>query len=85
MYLDEFERLAGEMPNLHVHYALSEPKRRSEWRGEKGFIHESVAAHVAAGGDRQAFLCGPPAMIEATLKVLDGKDVPRDRVFFDEF
>ncbi|MBN1673784.1 MAG: 2Fe-2S iron-sulfur cluster binding domain-containing protein [Kiritimatiellae bacterium] len=85
MYLDEFRQLAREMTGLQVHYALSEPKRGSDWPGETGFIHESVARHLDAGVERQAFLCGPPPMIEATLQVLDDKGVSRDRIFFDEF
>lgn len=85
MYMEEFEDLAGKMPNLHVHYALSEPRHSPEWQGETGFIHESVDKHVGTEGKRQAFLCGPPLMIEATMKVLDEKGISRDRVFYDEF
>ena len=85
MYLEEFRRLADAMPGLSVHYALSKPGRRSAWSGETGFIHESVAAHLGTMGDRQAFLCGPPKMVEATMKVLEEKRLPKDRVFYDEF
>lgn len=85
MYLDEFQRLADEMPGLSVHYALSEPGRRSAWNGETGLIHESVAEHLGTMGDRQAFLCGPPKMIEATMKVLEEKRLSKDRIFYDEF
>ena len=86
MYMDEFRQLEQKMPNLHVHYALSEPGDEDKaWSGETGFIHTSVDAHVPAEGKRQAFLCGPPLMIEATMKVLKDKEIPEDRVFYDEF
>ncbi len=85
MYLEEFRRLAETMPNLHVHYALSEPDGQADWTGETGFIHESVRAHIDPDGPKQAFLCGPPPMIEATRKVLRDKNVPDEKVFFDEF
>ena len=85
MYFDEFVALKEKMPNLDVHYALSEPDQSPDWDGETGFIHESVIAHMAAEGPRQAFLCGPPPMIEATMKVLDDKQVPSDMVFYDKF
>lgn len=85
MYNDEFGELKKRLPNLSVHYALSEPQHSPEWTGETGFIHESVDTHMPTDGKRQAFLCGPPLMIEATMKVLDSKNVPKDRVFYDEF
>ncbi|MBL7106099.1 MAG: 2Fe-2S iron-sulfur cluster binding domain-containing protein [Phycisphaerae bacterium] len=87
MYLEEFEQLADEMSNFEVHYALSDPKHSSPWQGERGYIHESVAKHVNGdgNGNRQAFLCGPPLMIEAVTKVLEEKNVPKDLIFYDEF
>lgn len=85
MYLDDFNELAGKMSNLHVHYALSEPADYDEWTGETGFIHESVARHLGSEGRRQAFLCGPPLMIEATMNVLSDKGIEGDDVFYDEF
>lgn len=87
MYLEEFDKLKKEMPNLHVHYALSEPKRSSKWQGETGFIHESVDRHIKIDKDtkRQAFLCGPPLMTKAVLKVLKEKGIPRNQIFYDEF
>ena len=36
-------------------------------------------------GHRQAFVCGPPKMIEATMKVLEEKRLSKDRIFYDEF
>ena len=85
MYMTEFEELASRMQNLHIHYALSEPQHYPEWQGETCFIHESVERHIGAEGARTAFLCGPPLMIEATMKVLAAKGIPRKKVFYDEF
>ncbi len=88
MYIDEFKKLQKEMPGLHIHYALSEPKKSSDWKGETGFIHESVDKHISKkdkDAKRQIFLCGPPLMIKAVRKVLKEKGVPRKKIFFDEF
>ena len=85
MYLQDFLELSKSMPNLRVHYALSEPKHSPEWEGETGFIHERVAEHVSVEGRHQAFLCGPPLMIEASMKVLKDKQIPREQIFYDEF
>lgn len=85
-YLDEFKRLAAEHPNFHVVYALSNPgENDAAWGGETGFIHLSVDRHLDAGVKRQAFLCGPPLMIEAVMAVLDDKQVAPADVFYDKF
>ncbi len=46
-----------------------------EWDGETGFIRLSVDKYLEPGVRRQAFLCGPPPMIEAVMRVLDEKGV----------
>ena len=85
-YLDEYKKLAEEHPNFHVVYALSDPLGPDdEWDGETGFIHLSVDRHLEAGVTRQAFLCGPPLMIEAVTVVLREKGIPPKEIFYDEF
>jgi len=85
-YLDEFNELAKAHPNFHVVYALSGPLTPGEqWDGEKGFVHLSVDKHLTGGASRQAFLCGPPPMIEAVTRVLHRKGVKPQDVFYDKF
>ena len=85
MYMEEFLQDKKLMRNFEIHYALSEPQHSPDWKGETGFIHESVARNTGKDGKRQAFLCGPPLMIKATMKVLKEKGFSRKRVFYDEF
>ena len=83
-YLEQFEELAKKHANFHVVYALSDKLGEDEkWDGETGFIHLSVDKYLEAGARRQAFLCGPPLMIEAVTRVLQEKGV--DDIFYDEF
>jgi Na+-transporting NADH:ubiquinone oxidoreductase subunit F len=85
MYQDAIAALAGEMTSFHAHVALSEPGKGSAWDGETGLIHESVDRHLAPDVPRQAFLCGPPPMIEATRRVLLAKGMREEDIFADEF
>lgn len=83
-YLEQFEELAKKYPNLHVIYALSDKLGEDEkWDGETGFIHLSVDKYLEPDVRRQAFLCGPPLMIEAVTRVL--KEKGTDDIFYDEF
>jgi Na+-transporting NADH:ubiquinone oxidoreductase subunit F len=83
-YLEEWEQFSKEHPNFHVVYALSDELEKDEkWDGETGFIHLSVDKHIESDVPRQAFLCGPPLMIEAVTRVL--KEKGTDDIFYDEF
>lgn len=85
-YLDEFKALAEKHPNFHVVYALSDPLQPGEeWDGATGFIHLSVDKHLDPGVARQAFLCGPPPMIEAVTRVLEDKGLQPEDIFYDKF
>ena len=85
-YLEMYEELARKHPNFHVIYGLSEPKDDDDWTGETGFIHLSLDKMIEPdGGKRQAFLCGPPPMIDAVTQVLQAKGLEDNRIFYDEF
>lgn len=85
-YLDEYRALAARHPRFKVVYALSDPLAPDEtWDGETGFIHLAVDKLLASGVKRQAFLCGPPPMIEAVMDVLKSKGLPDSDIFYDKF
>ena len=85
-YLEDFQQLAQNHPNFHVVYALSEELTPGEeWDGETGFIHLSVDKYIVPGVRRQAFLCGPPPMIEAVTQVLVEKGMRPEEIFYDKF
>ncbi|MBI9017769.1 MAG: 2Fe-2S iron-sulfur cluster binding domain-containing protein [Phycisphaerae bacterium] len=87
-YMDEFNKLAEKFPNLHIVYALSDEltaEEKSSWTGETGYVHLAVDKFIKGDVQRQAFLCGPPLMIDAVTKVLIEKGVKPEDVFYDEF
>jgi Na+-transporting NADH:ubiquinone oxidoreductase subunit F len=85
-YRDEFRKLSKEHPSFKVVYALSDPLAEEEqWDGETGFIHLSVDKLLPPAPNRQAFLCGPPPMIEAVTEVLAKKGFRTEDIFYDKF
>jgi Na+-transporting NADH:ubiquinone oxidoreductase subunit F len=85
-YLEDFQALAKEHPNLKVIYALSDPLGPEErWDGDTGFIHLSVDKYLAGNSRHQAFLCGPPPMIEAVTRILDDRGFRKEEIFYDAF
>jgi len=88
-YREYFEDLARRCPNFSFHLALSEPQTEDNWTGLTGFIHEVLAEEYLKNHPKPAgieyYLCGPPVMVQATIKMLEGLSVPRHRLAFDEF
>ena len=85
-YLEQFKELERKNANFHVFYALSDALKLGEkWDGETGFIHLAVDKQLESGVPRQAFLCGPPPMIEAVTRVLEEKEIDTEDIFYDEF
>ena len=88
-YQDYFENLAGVHGNFAFHLALSSPLPEDNWAGHCGFIHEVVlrqylGLHANPEGV-EYYLCGPPLMIKACLKMLADLNVPASRISYDEF
>ena len=85
-YLEEFKSFEGKHPHFKVHYALSDPLETDEkWDGDNGFIHLSLDKRFKEQGKRQAFLCGPPPMIDAVIEVLKNKGLQDQDIFYDKF
>lgn len=82
----EFENLAKEVPNFEYLPVLSNEPEGSGWAGARGFVHE--AAKQRFDNDfrgRKAYLCGPPAMIDACITTLmQGRLFERD-IYTEKF
>jgi Na+-transporting NADH:ubiquinone oxidoreductase subunit F len=88
-YEDEFEKIEKKYPNFKFNLALSEPKAEDKWNGLTGFIHqvlydEYLSKHPEPE-EIEYYLCGPPMMIDAVLKMLDDLGVPQEMIAFDDF
>ncbi|MBT8080909.1 MAG: NADH:ubiquinone reductase (Na(+)-transporting) subunit F [Gammaproteobacteria bacterium] len=88
-YEEDFDELAEKNDNFRWHLALSEPQPEDNWTGLTGFIHqvlldEYLAKHPAPE-DCEYYLCGPPMMNSAVIKMLDSLGVPGDHIMLDDF
>ncbi len=84
-YTKELEKLKEEHPNFNYCFALSSPEETDTWDGEKGFIHLILEKHLTNGENVEAYLCGPPVMIDGVMKVLQEKGVDPKHIFYDKF
>jgi propane monooxygenase reductase component len=85
-YLDRLKQLAERLPGFRFVPALSMATAEDEWDGETGFITDVLDRDLKTGHmHTQAYLCGPPPMIDAAIPVLVRKGISEDRIFFDKF
>jgi len=88
-YKEYFEELEQMHPDFSFHLSLSEMTQSEIWQGYKGFVHQHLYESYLKGhpqpGNIEYYLCGPPPMIKASLKMLEDLGVKKDQISFDEF
>lgn len=68
---------------LDVIVVLSNEPEDSDWTGARGLVTALLPDHLSPTS--HAYLCGPPAMVDAALVPLQDAGVPREHVHFDRF
>jgi Na+-transporting NADH:ubiquinone oxidoreductase subunit F len=88
-YIDEFKDIEKNNPNFKFNIALSEPKAEDHWNGYTGFIHKVIIDNYLKQHPEpeeiEYYICGPPMMNQAVLKMLDDYGVPQEMIAFDDF
>ncbi|MBK7109049.1 MAG: NADH:ubiquinone reductase (Na(+)-transporting) subunit F [Bacteroidetes bacterium] len=88
-YTDQFRAIEKDFPNFQYNVALSEPLPEDNWTGYKGFIHQVVLDNYLKNHPEpeevEYYLCGPPQMNAAVMKMLDNLGVPDENIAFDDF
>ena len=88
-YEDDFNQLQAEHENFKLFVALSDPQPQDNWTGHTGFIHqvlyENYIKDHPAPEDCEYYMCGPPVMNAAVVKMLESQGVEREQIMFDDF
>lgn len=74
-----------EHANFRYTAVLSEAEEDVDWKGERGWVHESLLRAYPDLGAYDVYMAGPPAMIEAAKKAFAEHGLAPDRLFFDSF
>jgi Na+-transporting NADH:ubiquinone oxidoreductase subunit F len=88
-YKEDYDMLQAENPNFKWHIALSDPQPEDNWTGLTGFIHnvlyEQYLKDHPAPEDCEYYMCGPPMMNAAVIKMLKDLGVEDDNILLDDF
>ena len=88
-YVEDYDTLQNECDNFTWKVALSEALPEDNWTGYTGFIHqvlydEYLKDHPAPE-DCEYYICGPPMMNSAVIKMLEDLGVEEGNILFDDF
>ncbi len=88
-YVDQFQAIEKDNSNFKFNIGLSEPMPEDNWTGYTGFIHQIIHDNYLVNHEEpeeiEYYLCGPPMMNDAVLKMLDDMGVPDENIMFDDF
>jgi propane monooxygenase reductase subunit len=84
-FSDELAALAEKLPGFRYIPALSDPVDGSEWDGQTGLITDVVKANETSLEGMDAYVCGPPPMVDAAIATLTDLGVREQYIFYDKF
>jgi propane monooxygenase reductase subunit len=80
-HLEELTELQAMLPSFRFVPALSD----AEWEGETGLITDVVDRLEQELADVDAYLCGPPPMVDAAQELLLSRGVDEAHIHYDKF
>jgi NAD(P)H-flavin reductase/ferredoxin len=83
-FQDRLESLRRSMPALQTVFSLSDEQPQG-WYGETGLVTEALASRMPTLKNYDAYLCGPPGMIEAAITLLIERGVRERNIYLDAF
>jgi len=86
-FLDELIELQHRNPNYRFVGTMTEMEKSSRpWKGETGFVDRAMLErHLDDVPGSVYYTAGPPAMVEAMQKMLEGAGVKSENIRSDEF
>ncbi len=86
-YVEMFRAIEKEWDRFHFIPALSNPNPEDDWTGEVGLITDVVDRYltniVPKDNEKEAYLCGSPGMINASIQVLQKHGI--GKIYYDKF
>ena len=85
VYTDDLRMLGQRLPGLRFIPVLSRPQPQDLWEGERGGLPAVLPRVLPSLEDHEAYLCGGPGLIDASIGAMKTRGLADERVFFDKF
>jgi NAD(P)H-flavin reductase/ferredoxin len=83
--LDTMQRWSRSNPNFKFIPVLSDEPPDSGWQGARGLVTDVVAEQLQDAFGLEAYVCGPPAMIDSAVDVLESAGFSSVDIHIDRF
>ena len=84
-FTDELAELGSQLSAFSYVPALSHSPDGDDWNGERGLITEVVKRRETSLAGVDAYVCGPPPMVDAAIATLTALGVKENNIFYDKF
>jgi len=84
-FMDRLSILEKEHDWFSFIPCLSGEPQGSAWKGERGNVSEIIGRRYDEAAEKEAYLCGPPGMVQACVQALTAMGLAKDKIFFDAF
>ena len=83
--LNQMVNFEKQLPNLKFVPVVASPDKDEKWDGQQGLVTQAVQRDLKNAHEHEAYLCGSPGMIDASIDVLKKLGMPEQNVYFDKF
>lgn len=83
--VDEMKGFEAELDNFQFVPVVATPQEDEDWNGQTGLVTEAVQRDLKNASEYEAYLCGSPGMIDASIKVLIELGIAEEKIFYDKF
>ncbi len=85
VYAEDFRSFERQLPHFTFVPVLSRPAAEDGWTGEKGGLPSALTRLLPGLDDHEAYLCGGPGLIDASINAMKAKGLRSELIFFDKF
>jgi len=82
---EQMRTFEKELADFRFVLAIAKPQDGEKWDGQVGLVTEILQKDLKNAAECEAYLCGSPGMIDASIKVLTELGINKDNIFYDKF
>ena len=82
---EQMRQFESELASFRYVPVVARPDEGEDWDGATGLVTQAVGRDMENAADCEAYLCGSPGMIDASIKVLVELGMMEEKIYYDKF
>jgi Na+-transporting NADH:ubiquinone oxidoreductase subunit F len=84
-YVELMRQFEKQLPDFRFVPTVAKQSDNETWNGKTGLVTQVVREDLKNAPECEAYLCGSPGMIDATVKVLKELGMKEESIFYDKY